>query len=108
MNKRQLKKRNKKHIPVIGDEFNLLTMTDKEREESYKEYEEFVRRYTYRKKYKNLKKRALFYYYPVGEIESASVDELSSKCRKSTGKDSASKHTIATQNFCDFLTGDIK
>ncbi|MEK5358061.1 hypothetical protein [Paenibacillus sp. FSL L8-0709] len=40
MKKRQYKKNQKKYIPVIADEFNLMLMTDEEREQAWKGYEE--------------------------------------------------------------------
>lgn len=84
MNKRQLKKKKKKCLPVIVDEFNLLTMTDDEREKAYKKYEEYVRRYSYRKKYKNLKGKHLVYFYPVGNQMGNMISEMSRRVRKRT------------------------
>lgn len=56
MKKRQYKKNQKKYILVIADEFNLMLMTDEERKQAWKGYEEYRRRYAFRKKYSDLKK----------------------------------------------------
>lgn len=68
MNKRQRKKNEKKYLPIIADEYNLLTMTPEERKEAWSDYNSFRERYAYRKKYKNLKEgETLRYYFPIGK-----------------------------------------
>lgn len=98
MNKRQKKKRKKKYLPVIADEFNLLSMSDEEREKAYRDYENFVRRYAYRMKYKNLKGKFLTYYFPVGQNSSKYLTEVSDRCRRERKKPLC---TI-TQGISDF------
>lgn len=68
MNKRQRNKKKKKYLPIIADEFNLLTMTPDELTKAHADYQEFKERYAYRKKYKDLKEgKPLRYFYPIGE-----------------------------------------
>lgn len=82
MNKRQLKKRNKKRLPVIADEYNLLLMTDDEREEAIKGYQNFVEKYAYRKKYKDLKRgKYLRYFYPLGKQYSYWLTNVFNSCK---------------------------
>lgn len=67
MKKRQRKKNEKKYITIIADEFNLLTMSDEEREKAYKDYMKFRQLYAFKKKYRDLKNaKHLIYYFPVG------------------------------------------
>ncbi|MCM3227542.1 hypothetical protein [Terribacillus saccharophilus] len=67
MRKRQKKKNQKKYLPIIADEFNLLTMTADERNKAWKEYDAFREKHGFRKKYKDLKNaNPLTYYFPVG------------------------------------------
>jgi hypothetical protein len=103
MNKRQLKKRNKKCLPVIADEFNLITMTNKEREEAVTDYLMFVRKYAYRKHYKDLKMtgKYLIYAYPVSKSMREAFSKLSSFKRIPR---SQSNMTVATQSVDDFIT----
>lgn len=101
MNKRQLKKRRKKCLPVIADEANLLIMTDEERSEAYKEYQNFVRNYSYRKKYKNLKGKHLVYFYPVGKKIGDFINEMGKRCRKGTVDKKESP--MVTQSLNDFI-----
>lgn len=83
MNKRQKKKREKKIIPVIADEFNLLGMTDEEIEEAQKGYNNFVQRYTYCKKYKDLKEhKILFYSFPLGKSSREWINSIVSIGRR--------------------------
>jgi len=82
MNKRQNKKREKKRLPVVADEANLLTMTNEELEEAHRGYDEFVRKYAYRKKYKNLKGKYLTYFYPVGKTSSEWLTSIMNVTRR--------------------------
>lgn len=82
MNKRQLKKNSKKCVLIIPDETNLLYMTDEERDKAYSDYDKFVKMYSYRKKYKNLKGKHLVYSYPMGEQVSNFMKEVSQRARK--------------------------
>lgn len=67
MNKRQKKKMQKKFLPVMADEWNLLTMTPEEQEKAYAELEQFKRRYAFRRRFKDLKKSiVLWYVFPIG------------------------------------------
>ncbi|CAK7051879.1 hypothetical protein [Tissierella sp.] len=65
MNKRQRKKRNKKYLPVIADEVNLISMSDEEYKNAIDGYKDFRKKYAYRKKYKNLKGKVLIYVFPI-------------------------------------------
>lgn len=73
MNKRQRKKREKKYLPVIADEFNLMTMTQEELKQAMKDYLKFREKYAFCKHYrdlKNAKKNHKFYiqyFYPTGK-----------------------------------------
>ncbi|MEY8345577.1 hypothetical protein [Niallia circulans] len=58
MNKRQRKKRMKKYLPIIADEVNLLSMTDNEREQAFKDYENFKEKFAYKKITEILKKES--------------------------------------------------
>lgn len=87
MNKRQRKKKEKKYLPIIADEFNLLTMTDEEREKAFADYEKFREKYAYRKRYKDLKKgKRLRYYYPIGKKYAESLTELNNITRSGESK----------------------
>lgn len=98
MNKRQRKKKKKKYLPVIADEHNLISMTDEERELAIKEYEKFVEKYAYRKKYKNLKGKYLNYYYPVGKTARESLRKISELCSK---KNCSTQPIIVKQSISD-------
>lgn len=77
MNRRQKKKREKKRIPVIADEANLVGMTDEEVDEAQKGYNNFVHRYAYRKKYKDLKEHKVLYYnYPLSKALSYLINVI--------------------------------
>ena len=68
MNKRQRKKKEQKYLPIIADEFNMISWTEEEKKEELKKYDQFRERYAYRKKYKDLKHGTfLRYYYPPGQ-----------------------------------------
>lgn len=68
MNKRQKKKKEKKYLPILADEANLLTMTPEERKKAYSDYKRFREKYAYRKKYRDLKTgETLRYFYPTGK-----------------------------------------
>ncbi|WP_288328077.1 hypothetical protein [uncultured Clostridium sp.] len=98
MNKRQKKKKEKKRILVIADEANLLTMTDEEREQALKDYKNFCKRYTYRKKYKDLKERKhLFYSFPFGK---SSREWLNSIAK--IGRRNRKTPVTVTQSLDDF------
>lgn len=100
MNKRHKKKMNKKRIIVIADETNLLTMTEKEREKAYREYETFKNKYTYRKKYKNLKAaNPLYYFFSVGEYSKNFYAEMSKISRRTRKTNIQQKNSV--QSFKD-------
>lgn len=97
MNKRQKKKKQKKYLPIIADEFNLITMTDAEREKAFEEYNKFREHYAYRKKYKDLNKgKMLHYYFPPGQQAMNFIQTVSNRVRKQ------SKMVTVTQNINDF------
>ena len=82
MNKRQLKKKQNKYLPVIADEITLLTMTEEERKKAFKEFLRFRERFAYRKRYKDLKrKKALVYVYPIGKKFSETLQKTSNLAR---------------------------
>jgi len=82
VNKRQRKKKQKKYLPVIADEFTLLTMTEEERNKAYKDFLNYRERFAYRKRYKDLKeKRTLTYAYPFGEKLANSLNAISNLAR---------------------------
>ncbi|MCQ4925009.1 hypothetical protein NE686_18050 [Tissierella carlieri] len=83
MNKRQRKKKSRKCIPIIPDETNLLFMSEEERELAFENYQKFVSKYGYRKKYINLRKH-LFYVYPMpmGENMRRYLEKIAARCRK--------------------------
>lgn len=82
MNKRQRKKKEKKYLSVIADEFNLMTMTKEEEKKAMEGYMRFRERFAYRKKYKDLKyQKALIYYFPPGEKMSNFIQEITSRAR---------------------------
>lgn len=98
MNKRQKKKREKKKILIMADEFNLLNMTDEEREEALKGYENFVQKYSYRKKYKDLKEgKILFYNFPLGKSSREWINSIAN-----IGRRNRKTPTIVTQSLDDF------
>jgi hypothetical protein len=99
MNKRQRKKREKKYLPVIADEVNLLTMTDRELEKAIADFKRFKERYAYRKKYRDLKNgKPLMYYFPAGESYTNFMKELNHKARTSR-----TTTVSVTQSLSDFL-----
>lgn len=99
MNKRQKKKNEKKYLPIIADEFNLVSMTEEEREKACIEFNKFRERFAYRKKYKDLKNgKALVYYYPPGEKVTNFIENVSNIARK-TRKLST---RVVTQTLDDF------
>ncbi|GAF66427.1 hypothetical protein BTS2_3328 [Bacillus sp. TS-2] len=78
MNKRQRKKKEKKYLPIIADEFNLLSMNPTELEKAHSDFREFREKYAYRKKYKNLKEgQVLKYFYPIGSEFTNSLEKFS-------------------------------
>lgn len=97
MNKRQIKKNNKKYIPIIADEVNLLTMTKEESEKALMEFNKFRERFAYRKKYKDLEEgRPLVYYFSPGEKVTTYLQEISNIARRSR------KTSTVVQNIKDF------
>lgn len=99
MKKRQKKKNQKKYLPIIADEVNLLTMTNEEREQAFKDYERFRERYVYRLKYKDLKEgKPLFYVFPAGAKFSNAIKEIYSVARR------ARKRTTVIQSINDFIS----
>jgi len=83
--KRQRKKNKKKCIPIIADEFCLLTMTDEERQKALEEYRKFRQKFAFRKKYKDLKKsKPLIYYYPLGSLFTRRMMSIARKPALST------------------------
>lgn len=83
MNKRQKKKKAKKYLPIIADEFNLLTMTDIEYEKALKDYKRYRERFAYCKRYKDLKNgKPLRYFFPVGEELFNGLQEMTALTRK--------------------------
>ncbi|MFF0828709.1 hypothetical protein ACFYU8_18110 [Brevibacillus sp. NPDC003359] len=83
MNKRQLKKNEKKYIPIIADEAILLTMTEDEQKRASEEYMIYRNKYAYRKKYKELKNaKPLLYFYPLGNSVSQFAEKLGKRARK--------------------------
>jgi hypothetical protein len=100
MNKRQKKKNEKKYLPIIADEGNLLTMTDEELTAADKDYLEYSERYAFRKKYKDLKNgKPLSYYFPLGQKFSESMKELSNVARRNRKPNTG---TIVSQSINDF------
>lgn len=98
MNKRQEKKKEKKRVPVIADEFNLIGMTDEEREEALKGYKDFVKKYTYRKKYKDLKLRKyLVYPFPLGKASREWITNM-----MNIGRSNRKTPITVTQSLNDF------
>lgn len=103
MNKRQKKKREKKKILIVADEFNLSTMTDEEREEAWKGYEEFCKRYAYLKKYKDLKEnKQLYYSFPPGKASSEWIKNIARRARKNENETPFTHGYIVTQSINDF------
>ena len=103
MKKRQLKKNQKKYLPILVDEMNLLTMTEEEQAKAWKDYLKFRERHGYCKSYRELKEfnkrktsRLLFYRFPVGEKTSEALKELSNLARRK------GKQQITVQALTDF------
>lgn len=77
MNKRQRKKQEKKYLPIIADEGNLLTMTPRERMKAWSDYKKFREKYARKKRKKDLKEyESLRYYFPVGEEYANTINKL--------------------------------
>lgn len=86
----------------MADEFNLLNMTDEEREEALKGYKNFVQKYAYRKKYKDLKERKiLFYSFPLGKSSREWINSIVSIGRRTRKTPNTAIHTV-TQSLDDF------
>lgn len=99
MNKRQKKKKEKKYLPIIADEANLLTMTSEEREKAFDDYERFREKYAYRKKYKDLKEgEPLRYYFPIGNKY---ADEF--KIMSDIARSKDQKFVTVTQSLDDLV-----
>lgn len=102
MNKRQRKKKQKKYLPVIADEANLLRMSEEERKVAMEQYKRFRERYAYKKRYKDLRRgmenSLLVYTFPMGEKVTTFLKEVSSVSRRfcSNGE------TVVTQSIEDF------
>ncbi|WP_103109539.1 hypothetical protein [Brevibacillus reuszeri] len=83
MNKRQLKKNEKKYIPIIADEAILLTMTEDEQKRAFENYMMYRKKYAYRKKYKDLKNaKPLLYFYSLGNSGRQFSEKLGKRARK--------------------------
>lgn len=70
MNKRQAKKYRSKVVYPIIDEFNLLTLDEKELKEAQKDFENYCLKHHHYKRYKDREKignKPCFYRYPVGK-----------------------------------------
>lgn len=90
MRKRQRKKNEKKYLPVICDEFNLILMTAEEREEAWRQYESFRKKYAFRKRYKDLKKqRCIYFYMPMSKSVSAFFQSIAQRSRKNNMSEEA-------------------
>jgi len=99
MNKRQAKKKRKKYLPVIADEFNLITMTNEEKESAIADYMKFVEKYAYRKHYRDLKGKCLYYSYPSSKAMAETFRKLASVARKTN-----SKPIMVTQSLDDVIS----
>lgn len=87
MNKRQRKKNEKKYLPVIADEANLLTMTAEEQQKAFDDYMEFKKKHAYRKRYKDLNEgKILRYYYPIGNEIADTLRKLSDVTKSARSK----------------------
>lgn len=87
MNKRQKKKKEKKYLPIIADEANLLTMTPEERKKAHDDYKRFREKYAYRKKYRDLKTgETLRYFYPTGKKYTDALIKLSKVGNSANGE----------------------
>lgn len=87
MNKRQKKKKQKKTLPLLADEYPLLTMTKAEWKSAIKQAEKFRLKYGYRKKYSNLKRqKCLKYNYPIGKEYSELLDHIHDVSRVRKGR----------------------
>lgn len=83
MNKRQMKKKRKKYLPVLADEVPLLLMTSEEQEQALREFSLFRKRYAYRKTYEKLKKcKGLCYFYSAPQKNSDYLKNLFHLSRK--------------------------
>lgn len=71
MNKRQAKKRRKKVVYPLVDEFNLLTLNEDEYNKAIEDYHNFCSKHYsykhYKDRYKLLLRKPCFYRFPVGE-----------------------------------------
>ncbi|CAI6330837.1 hypothetical protein [Bacillus subtilis] len=108
MNKRQKKKKEKKYLPIRVDEFNLTTMTYKEREKAYRDFMKFRERYAFCKTYKELKEKLnecniLSYHFSVGEKFSNNMKSFYDMTKTTR------EQNFHTQKAIDFgrLTQDI-
>ncbi|KGL46324.1 hypothetical protein EP56_01665 [Listeriaceae bacterium FSL A5-0209] len=76
MNKRQWKKKQEKYLPILSDEYSLVTMTDAEQKKAIEDFKTYREKHAFRKRYKELKNdlkhgQALFYSYPEGATHAA-------------------------------------
>lgn len=95
MNKRQKKKKLKKTLPLIADEYPLMTMTESERDSALKQSEKYRLKYGYRKKYSNLKKeKFLHYMYSIGKEYSEWLTRVHDVSRRRKGKPIVVQQTI--------------
>ena len=96
-NKRKYKKRMQKYFIPIADEFNVLTMTEEEKKDWYKQLDEYGRRNFHYKHYRDkddVLRRAMSHptiYAPVGATHRSYIQELHNLCV------SPRKHSIGTQ-----------
>lgn len=90
MNKRQRKKILKKQLPVIFDEVYLIGASEEERKKALEGYEKFLKKYAYRKKYKDLKPRKILCYFPTPcKQMTESLKDLYRVIRKENNNDKA-------------------
>lgn len=76
-----MKKKQGKYLPILPDEFNLLTMTEEEWKRAEADFKAYREKYAFRKRYKDLKSdskngKILLYSYPIGAKKSAFMKEL--------------------------------
>lgn len=103
MNKRQKKKLEKRKIYIFADEFNLLTMTDEEREKAWRDYKRFSKKYAFFKTYKEYKAskmKRLYYSFPVSESFNSKLQEVNSNINGIANQKNSHK---VTQRLSDFL-----
>lgn len=78
MNRRQRKKKEKNYLPLMIDEFTLLSLTDEERKKALDVYAHNRERSAYKKKYSDLKEgndKLLFYTFPTENKLSIKIEE---------------------------------